>query len=156
MQLKTGINDNERQTLAEELAKILADTYTLYLKTQYFHWNVTGPLFDVHHKMFEKQYEDLAQAVDDIAERIRALGEYAPGSYAQFSKLATIKEATEVPKADDMLKQLLSDHETMCRHLHELIKKSESANDDATADMLIERLQTHEKTAWMLRASLEG
>ena len=140
--------------LVEKLKVFLADSYTLYLKTQNFHWNVTGPLFHSMHTMFEAQYNDLATAVDEIAERIRALGVYAPGSYSQFAKLSTIKEAGEqVPKAMDMAKILEQDHMTLVQHAQEIVKLADG--DDVTIDLCTGRMSVHDKTAWMLRSVAE-
>jgi len=151
-----GINEQDRADIAHGLSKLLADTYTLYLKTHNFHWNVTGPMFQTLHLMFEQHYNELALAVDAIAERIRALGHYAPGSYAAYAKLTSIAEASDVPKAQDMIRQLVDGHETVCRTAREIFKVAERANDEPTADLLTQRLQVHEKTAWMLRSLLEG
>jgi len=150
-----GINAQDRKRIATGLAKLLADTYTLYLKTHYFHWNVTGPMFNTLHLMFETQYNELALAVDMVAERIRSLDEYAPGTYQQFAQLTSIKEASGVPKATDMIKELVEGHEAVCRTARSVFPASEAASDEATADLLTQRLQTHEKTAWMLRSLLE-
>jgi starvation-inducible DNA-binding protein len=150
-----GINPQDRKRIAEGLSKLLADTYTLYLKTHYFHWNVTGPMFNTLHLMFETQYNELALAVDMIAERIRSLDEYAPGTYGQFAKLTSIKEANGVPKATDMIKELVEGHEAVCRTARSVFPAAEAASDEATSDLLTQRLQTHEKTAWMLRSLLE-
>jgi len=134
---------------------LLADTYTLYLKTHNFHWNVTGPMFQTLHLMFEQQYTELSTAVDLIAERIRALGFPASGSYAAFSKLTSIKEEEGVPTATDMIRNLLAGHESVARTARSVFKPAESANDQASADLLTERIQVHEKAAWMLRSLLE-
>jgi starvation-inducible DNA-binding protein len=150
-----GISNKDREAIAEGLSKLLADTYTLYLKTHYFHWNVTGPMFNTLHLMFETQYTELALAVDLVAERIRSLGVYAPGTYAQFAKLSSIKDADGVPKANDMIKELVAGHEAVCRTARSVFPASEAAADEATADLLTQRLQLHEKTAWMLRSLLE-
>lgn len=144
---------NHTTQMTEGLAKLLADTYTLYLKTQNFHWNVTGPLFHSLHKMFEEEYVELAAAVDEIAERIRALGAIAPGSFAEFLKLTSIKEETSTLTASDMVKKLLSDHEIVIQHLQSLMPVAQGLNDEATLDLLITRTETHQKTAWMLRSS---
>jgi len=142
--------------LVELLSKFLASTYTLYLKTQNYHWNVTGPLFHTMHVMFEAQYGELALAADEIAERIRALGAVAPGSYSQFSKLTTIKEAPhDVPKAMEMVKDLELSHESLAKQAHEIIEIATSLHDDVTVDMCVSRKGAHEKTAWMLRSVLE-
>ncbi|HSI46234.1 MAG TPA: Dps family protein [Methylophilus sp.] len=150
-----GINNKDRHEIAEGVSKLLADTYTLYLKTHYFHWNVTGPMFNTLHLMFETQYTELALAVDLIAERIRSLGVYAPGTYAQFSKLTSIEETVDVPKAQDMISELVAGHEAVCRTARSVFPAAEKAADEATADLLTQRLQVHEKTAWMLRSLLE-
>jgi starvation-inducible DNA-binding protein len=150
-----GINNEDRQQIADGLSKLLADTYTLYLKTHYFHWNVTGPMFNTLHLMFETQYTELALAVDLVAERIRSLGVYAPGTYAQFSKLTSIDETVDVPKANDMIRELVAGHEAVCRTARSVFPAAEKASDEATSDLLTQRLQVHEKTAWMLRSLLE-
>jgi starvation-inducible DNA-binding protein len=150
-----GISDKDRKEIADGLAHLLADTYTLYLKTHYFHWNVTGPMFNTLHLMFETQYTELALAVDLIAERIRALGEFAPGSYAAYSKLSIIKEANDVPNANGMIKDLVDGQEAVARTARALFPVVERASDEPTADLLTQRLQIHEKTAWMLRSMLE-
>ena len=144
---------NHTTQMTEGLAKLLADTYTLYLKTQYFHWNVTGPLFHSLHKMFEEEYIELAAAVDEIAERIRALGATAPGSFTDFLKLTSIKDETDTPSASEMVKKLLTDHETVIKHLHSLMPVAQNLSDEATLDLLITRTEIHQKTAWMLRSS---
>jgi len=150
-----GIEAKDRQAIAEGLARLLADSYTLYLKTHNFHWNVTGPMFNTLHLMFEGQYTELATAVDLIAERIRSLGVTAPGSYAQFSQLTSVKEETKVPAALDMVRQLVEGQETVARTAREAFPAAEKASDQATMDLLTQRLQVHEKTAWMLRSLLE-
>ena len=155
MKIDIGISDADRQKLAQGLSALLADSYTLYLKTHYFHWNVTGPMFQTLHLMFETQYTELALAVDLIAERIRSLGHVAPGSFAAFSKLSSVTETEEVPKATDMVKQLVEAHETVVRTARSLIPTTEQTQDEATADLVTQRLQLHEKTAWMLRSLLE-
>ncbi|MBX3184072.1 MAG: DNA starvation/stationary phase protection protein [Polyangiaceae bacterium] len=155
MKIDIGIDAPEREKIAQGLSRVLADSYTLYLKTHNFHWNVTGPMFQTLHLMFETQYTELAQAVDLIAERIRALGFPAPGTYAQFSELSAIKENTGVPKAEDMIRHLVEGHETVARTSREIFGTAESAGDQPTCDLLTQRLQVHEKTAWMLRSLLE-
>jgi len=152
--INIGISETDRIKVAEGLSKCLADTYTLYLKTHNFHWNVTGPMFQTLHLMFETQYNELALAVDLLAERIRALGVFAPGSYREFGKLSAIKEAEGVPAAREMIKQLLEGNETVIRTAREVFPAVEKAADEATADLLTQRIQLHEKTAWMLRALL--
>jgi starvation-inducible DNA-binding protein len=150
-----GIDAVDRTAIAEGLAKLLADTYTLYLKTHNFHWNVTGPLFHTLHLMFEQQYAELALAVDLVAERIRALGHPAPGSYAQFARLASVKEETGQPDAQEMVRQLVDGQETVVRAARQVLPAAERAGDQATLDLLTQRLQAHEKNAWMLRSLLE-
>jgi starvation-inducible DNA-binding protein len=155
MQVNIGIEADARQEIAEGLSRLLADTYTLYLKTHYFHWNVTGPMFQTLHLMFETQYTELALAVDLIAERIRALGFPAPGSYAQYAKLSSIPETTSVPKAEEMIKLLVEGQEAVCRTARSIFPIIEKASDEPTADLLTQRLLLHEKTAWMLRSLLD-
>jgi len=147
-----GILEQDRLAIADGLSGLLADTYTLYLKTHNFHWNVTGPMFNTLHLMFETQYTELATAVDEIAESIRALGVAAPGSYAQFAERTSIKEETGVPAAEDMIAQLLKDQETVARTAHSVFPTADDAGDEPTADLLTQRMQIHEKTAWMLRS----
>ena len=150
-----GISDAKREEIASGLSRVLADTYTLYLKTHNFHWNVTGPMFQTLHLMFETHYNELALAVDLVAERIRALGLPAPGTYRQFAQLSAIKEEEGVPKAQDMIRLLVEGHETVARTAREIFRSAEEANDQPTCDLLTQRLQVHEKTAWMLRSLLE-
>lgn len=156
MDIDIGINQSDRAKIADGLSHLLADTYTLYLKTHYFHWNVTGPMFNTLHLMFETQYTELALAVDLIAERIRALGHFAPGSYAEYSKLSSIKEADGVPKATEMIKQLVEGQEAVVRTARSIFDAADNATDEATADLLTQRITLHEKTAWMLRSMLEA
>ncbi len=153
--MNIGIEAGDREQIAGGLSRLLADTYTLYLKTHYFHWNVTGPMFQTLHLMFETQYTELALAVDLIAERIRALGFVAPGSYTEYAKLSSIPETTTVPKAEEMIKLLVEGQESVCRTARSIFPVLEKANDEPTADLLTQRLQLHEKTAWMLRSLLE-
>lgn len=155
LQIDLGIEPAERKAIAEGLAKVLADTYTLYLKTHNFHWNVTGPMFQTLHLMFEQQYNELALAVDLVAERIRALGHPAPGSYAEFLKLSSIAEASDVPRAEDMIRQLVDGQESLVRTARKVFATAEKASDQVTIDLLTQRMQVHEKTAWMLRSLLE-
>jgi starvation-inducible DNA-binding protein len=150
-----GINEKDRAHLAGELSKLLAESYTLYLKTHNFHWNVTGPMFQTLHLLFEQQYTELALAVDAIAERIRSLGHPAPASYAAFSRLSGIPDTEGVPKAKEMIRLLLEGHETIIGTARGVIPAAEKAPDQATADLLTQRLQVHEKTAWMLRSLME-
>jgi starvation-inducible DNA-binding protein len=155
MNIDIGIAAGEREKIAKGLSKVLADSYTLYLKTHNFHWNVTGPMFQTLHLMFEQEYGELALAVDAIAERIRALGFPAPGTYKQFAALSSIKEDDGVPKAEDMIARLVQGHEAVAKTAREVFTVAEAANDQPTCDLLTQRLQIHEKTAWMLRSLLE-
>ena len=155
MNIDIGIPEDKRKVIAEGLSRLLADSYTLYLKTHNYHWNVTGPQFRTLHLMFEEQYTELAQAVDSIAERIRSLGEPAPGSYAQFAELSSVKEETGFPSAEDMVKNLVIGHETVAKTARSVFPSAEKGNDEATLDLLTQRIQLHEKTAWMLRSLLE-
>ena len=155
MKIDIGISDQDRQEIASGLSRLLADSYTLYLKTHNFHWNVTGPLFSTLHTLFEQQYTELAAAVDEIAERIRALGVIAPGSYRQFSELSTIQEETGNPSAEDMIRQLVEGQEAVVKTARSVFPVVEKANDEPTADLLTQRMQLHEKNAWMLRSLLE-
>ena len=152
--MDVGIKDDKRRAIANGLCVLLADSYTLYLKTHNFHWNVTGPHFQQLHLMFETQYNELALAVDAIAERIRALDEFAPGSYREFSKLSTIKESTGVPKWEKMVKELVGDHEAIAKSCRAQLGTAQKAGDESTAGILAERMNIHEKTAWMLRSLL--
>lgn len=150
-----GIATEQRKRIADGLSKVLADTYTLYLKTHNFHWNVTGPMFQTLHLMFEAHYTELALAVDLIAERIRALGHPAPGTYRQFAKLSSIGEEDGIPKATEMIQLLVRGHEAVARTSREVFAIADEANDQPTCDLLTQRMQLHEKTAWMLRSLLE-
>lgn len=150
-----GIAEKDRKSIAEGLSLVLADTYTLYLKTHNYHWNVTGPLFNTLHQMFEEQYTELAQAVDQIAERIRALGYPAPGSYADYARLSSIKERTGVPAAEEMIADLVRGQEAVVKTARKAFPAAEKANDEPTADLLTQRMGVHEKAAWMLRSMLE-
>lgn len=149
-----GINETDRQAIAQGLSRLLADTYTLYLKTHNFHWNVTGPMFQTLHLMFEQQYMELALAVDGIAERIRSLGYPAPGTYSEYVQLTAIAETPGVPPAKDMIRLLVEGQETIVRTAREVFPIVDAANDEPTADLLTQRMQVHEKTAWMLRSLL--
>ena len=153
--IDTGIPADSRVKIAEGLSKVLADSYTLYLKTHNYHWNVTGPMFQTLHLMFEEQYTELATAVDDLAERIRALGAYAPGSYAAYAKLSSIEESEDVPRAQEMIEQLIHGHETVAKTARSVFPAAEEGSDEVTADLLTQRMTVHEKTAWMLRSLLE-
>lgn len=155
MQINIGIDEENRQQIAEGLSRLLADTYTLYLKTHNFHWNVTGPMFQTLHLMFETQYTELAIAVDLIAERIRALGYPAPGTYSDYAKLSSISETPGVPKATDMIRLLVEGQEAVARTARSIFPVVEQVNDEPTADLLTQRMQIHEKNAWMLRSLLE-
>ena len=152
MTIDTGIGEEDRKAVADGLSRLLADSYTLYLKTHNFHWNVTGPMFNTLHLMFEEHYNELALAVDAVAERIRALGHPAPGSYGRYAALTSIPEEDGVPAAEDMVRQLVSGHEAVVRTARAIFPLAEKAADEATADLLTQRLQIHEKTAWMLRS----
>jgi starvation-inducible DNA-binding protein len=150
-----GISDKDRKNIAQGLSRLLADTYTLYLKTHNYHWNVTGPMFNTLHLMFEGQYTELALAVDLIAERIRALGVFAPGSYKDFGTLTSLKEETGVPSAKKMIENLAHDQEAVVRTARAVFPTADKAHDEPTADLLTQRMQLHEKNAWMLRAMLK-
>ena len=154
MDLNTGISRDDREAIATGLSRLLADSYTLYLKTHNYHWNVTGPQFNTLHQMFEDQYTELATAVDEIAERIRALGVRAPGSYNEFGSLTTISEGTGDETAEEMIRQLAVGQETIVRTARESFPAADKAHDEPTADLLTQRMQIHEKNAWMLRSML--
>lgn len=149
-----GIEKEDRQEIVQGLSRLLADTYTLYLKTHNFHWNVTGPMFNTLHLMFEEEYTELATAVDLIAERIRTLGYPAPGSYSDYAELSSIKETTGVPEAEEMIKLLVEGNEAVVRTARSIFPLAEKANDESTADLLAQRMSLHEKNAWMLRSLL--
>ena len=153
--MDTGISGKNRLAISGGLSRLLADTYVLYLKTHNFHWNVKGPMFQTLHLMFETQYNELALAVDLIAERIRALGYPAPGTYAEYAKLSSIKDAKGVPAATKMIAELVAGQEAVVRTARDVFPLVEKASDEPTADLLTQRMQTHEKTAWMLRSLLE-
>ncbi|GAB2677811.1 Dps family protein [Aliiglaciecola aliphaticivorans] len=154
MKIDIGINETDRNQIADGLKKLLADSYTLYLQTHNFHWNVTGPQFRELHLMFEEHYTELAVAVDDIAERIRTLGLVAPGTYKEFAKLSAIKEVDGVPAADEMVKILLQGHEQVVKTCRDALKLAQDADDESSAALVSDRMREHEKTAWMLRATL--
>jgi starvation-inducible DNA-binding protein len=154
MTIDIGIANEQRSAIAQGLSRVLADSYTLYLKTHNYHWNVTGPLFNTLHTMFEQQYTELALAVDQIAERIRALGHPAPGSYQAFAELTAIQEETGQPAAEEMIRQLVVGQETIVRTAREVFPLADEAHDEPTADLLTQRMQLHEKNAWMLRSML--
>jgi starvation-inducible DNA-binding protein len=152
MQIDIGITDQDRKAIADGLSRLLADSYTLYLKTHNYHWNVTGPMFNTLHLMFEQQYTELALAVDLIAERIRALGFPAPGSYEAYAALTSIEEETGTPSAEEMIRQLVKGQEAVVRTARAVFPAAEAAHDEPTADLLTQRMQIHEKNAWMLRS----
>lgn len=151
-----GIDEKHREEIAKGLSRMLADTYTLYLKTHNFHWNVTGPMFQTLHAMFESQYTELADAVDEIAERIRALGHRAPGTYQEFMKLSSIKESTQDQSANQMIAELVAGQEAVVRTARSLFNIIDECHDLPTADLVTRRMEKHEKTAWMLRSMLES
>ncbi|MEM9772594.1 MAG: Dps family protein [Cyanobacteria bacterium P01_D01_bin.73] len=153
-EIKIGIESADREAIAKGLARLLADTYTLYLKTHNFHWNVTGPMFQTLHLMFEEQYNELWLAVDMIAERIRVLGYPAPGTYGEYAELTSIEETKGVPSAEEMLTLLVEGNEAVVRTAREIFPTVEEANDEPSADLLTQRMQIHEKSAWMLRSLL--
>lgn len=150
--MQKSIEHNKQ--VVEDLGKLLADTYTLFLKTQNFHWNVTGPLFYSLHLMFESQYEELYEAIDIIAERIRALGHHSPGSFAEFSKLTQIKEASQHLDANEMLTQLMFDHHQIANLAYKILETTKAQHDEGTMDIVIDRIKAHEKTIWMLKSCL--
>jgi len=154
MPINNGIAENERREIAESLERMLADTFTLYLKTLNFHWNVTGPMFQPLHAMFEHQYTELAGAVDQIAERIRALGFPSPGTYQEFAQLTSIRLDDGAPTAEEMIRSIVEGHETVTRTARSAFKVADKSKDEASVDLLTERLQIHEKTAWMMRSLL--
>jgi len=155
--INIGINEKDRNAIAKGLNGLLADTFTLYLTTHNFHWNVTGPMFNTLHNMFMEQYTELWNAVDPIAERIRALGHTAAGSFADYSKLSTLPDApAEPPKAEEMIRVLVAGHEAVARTARGIFPLADKASDEPTADLLTQRLDVHEKTAWMLRSLLDA
>ena len=155
MAIDIGISEEDRKSIVEGLSRLLSDTYVLYLKTHNFHWNVTGPMFRTLHLMFEEQYNELALAVDLIAERIRALGFPAPGAYAVYARLSSIKEEEGEPGAEDMRRQVDEGQEAVTRTARSILPLSDKVSDEPTTDLLTQRMQVHEKTAWMLRSLLE-
>jgi len=154
MEISLGISNESREQIAAGLANLLADSYTLYLKTHNYHWNVEGPMFNTLHLMFEEQYTELALAVDQIAERIRALGVLAPGSYSEYARLTSVDEATGGESAEEMIRQLVLGQEAVVRTARAVFPAADDANDEPTADLLTQRMQIHEKNAWMLRSML--
>jgi len=155
VRINIGISEKDRASVAAELSKLLADSYTLYLATHNFHWNVTGPLFNTLHTMFMDQYTEAWTALDSIAERIRALGHYAPGTYREYAKLSSIEEPKTVPEAMDMVRFLVDANEAVAKTARAAFSKADDANDQPTADLLTQRLDVHEKNAWMLRSLLQ-
>jgi len=155
VRIDIGISEKDRASVAVALSHMLADSYTLYLMTHNFHWNVTGPQFNTLHQMFMTQYTEAWQALDDIAERIRALGHYAPGTYAQYAKLSSIAEPTTVPDATGMVQSLVKGNEAVAKTARAALAQAEKASDAPTADLLTQRLDVHEKNAWMLRSLLQ-
>ena len=155
MPIDTGISAKDRAAIEQGLSRLLADTYLLYLKTHNFHWNVEGPMFQTLHLMFMGQYTEAWNAIDPIAERIRALGHYAPGTYKQYVKLASVKETEGVPRAEKMIADLISGQETVARTARSVLPVADAANDQPTLDLLTQRLDIHEKNAWMLRSLLK-
>ena len=151
-EINIGISEKDRKAVCKGLNKLLADSYLLYLKTQNYHWNVTGRMFQSLHLMFEEQYQEQAAAIDVIAERIRALGEFAPGSFAAFSKVSSIKEETTIPSAEEMIHSLVIGNEAVVTTAREIVALADGCEDDVTSDLMIERMQVHEKNAWMLRS----
>ncbi|MDQ5848726.1 MAG: DNA starvation/stationary phase protection protein [Pseudomonadota bacterium] len=154
MEIDIGIKEADRKKIAQGLSRLLADTYTLYLKTHNYHWNVTGPMFQTLHLMFEQQYNELALAVDLVAERIRALGFPAPGTYTEFAALSSIKESQGTPAAEQMIRDLVAGQEAVVRTARSVFPLVDEVNDEPSADLLTQRMQVHEKTAWMLRSLL--
>ncbi len=156
MKIDIGISEQSREAIADGLSRLLADSYTLYLKTHNYHWNVTGPMFSTLHNLFEEEYTELATAVDEIAERIRALGIAAPGSYKQFAELSSVEEETgEPPEAKEMIRRLVTAQEQVVKTARSVFPLAEEAHDEPTADLLTQRMQVHEKNAWMLRSMLD-
>jgi starvation-inducible DNA-binding protein len=153
--MDTGISTKDRAAIAHGLSRLLADTYVVYLKTHNFHWNVEGPMFQTLHQMFMDQYTETWNAIDLVAERIRSLGHYAPGTYAEYNKLARIKETPGVPKAEQMVRLLIEGQEAIVKTAREVLPIAEKADDQPTLDLLTQRMQVHEKNAWMLRSLLK-
>jgi starvation-inducible DNA-binding protein len=153
--MDTGISPKDRAAIAQGLSRLLADTYVVYLKTHNFHWNVEGPMFQTLHQMFMEQYTETWNAIDLVAERIRSLGHYAPGTYAEYNKLARLKETPGVPKAEQMVRLLIEGQEAIVKTAREVLPIAEKADDQPTLDLLTQRMQVHEKNAWMLRSLLK-
>lgn len=154
MEVDIGISTEHRKQIADGLSRLLADSYYLYLKSQNYHWNVTGKLFHPLHELFQEHYEDLAEAIDEIAERIRTLGFYAPGTFKEFGQLTSLKEDSDVPEAMEMIKNLVTAHETVIKTARSVLPVCNDAEDEATLDLLTGRLDFHSKAAWMLRSHL--
>lgn len=152
--INIGISEKDRKTVCKGLSKLLADSYLLYLKTQNYHWNVTGKMFQPLHTLFEEQYKEMAEAVDEIAERIRTLGEFAPGSFAAFLKVASIREENSIPGAEEMIHNLVQGNEAVVTIARQIIVEANDCEDDVTTDLMVERMQIHEKNAWMLRSMI--
>lgn len=155
MEINIGISEDHREAIADELSKVLADSYMLYLKTHNYHWNVTGELFHSLHEQFEEQYTELADAIDEIAERIRALGYRAPGTFKEFNELTSIREEQDEPEALEMVRRLALGNEQLLRTARQALEPANAAEDEATIDLLTQRLHVHSKTAWMLRSHLD-
>jgi starvation-inducible DNA-binding protein len=155
VEISTGIPPAQRAAIVQGLSRMLADTYMVYLKTHSFHWNVEGPMFQTLHQMFMEQYTETWNAIDLIAERIRSLGEYAPGTYKEYARLARVKETDGVPRAEDMVRLLIEGQEAIVRTAREVLPVADEANDEPTLDLLTQRMQVHEKNAWMLRSLLK-
>ena len=155
MEINTGIPAEQRSAIVQALSRLLADTYVLYLKTHSFHWNVEGPMFQTLHQMFMEQYTETWNAIDLIAERIRSLGEYAPGTYREYARLTRVQETEGVPRAEEMVKLLIEGQEAIVRTAREVLEVADAANDQPTLDLLTQRMQVHEKNAWMLRSLLK-
>ncbi|MDZ7659998.1 MAG: Dps family protein [Fodinibius sp.] len=155
MEINIGISEENRKEIADALSRVLADSYMLYLKTHNYHWNVTGELFHSLHEQFEEQYTELAEAIDEIAERIRALGYRAPGTFQEFNELTSVDEQQDEPEAMEMVRRLAVGNEQVLRTARQALEPANEAEDEATIDLLTERLKVHSKTAWMLRSHLE-
>lgn len=153
-EINIGISEKDRKVVCKGLGKLLADSYLLYLKTQNYHWNVTGKMFRALHELFEEQYLEQAKAIDVIAERIRALGEFAPGSFASFSRMTSIKEENAIPTDEQMIHNLVQGNEAVVTTAREIVALADECEDDVTSDLMIERMQVHEKNAWMLRSMI--
>ena len=153
-EINIGIKEKDRKAVCRGLSKLLADSYLLYLKTQNYHWNVTGKMFQSLHILFENHYREQAEAIDEIAERIRSLGEFAPGSFSSFSRVTSIKEENSIPTAEEMILNLVQGNEAVVTTAREIVSLTDECEDDVTADLLVKRMQVHEKNAWMLRSMI--